>query len=351
MRIFAIKEDMCLMRIERSMKGSRRLARRLLASVLTSAFLVLSLAGCSSSNENTVVIYSSAEGMRNEAMIGALHEEFPQYDIRLHYLPTGNNAAKIRTEGSESEADIVFALEGGYMRQVSGAMASLDGFDMSIYAEDLVDDSRKSVPFTRESACVAINESLLTSKGLPVPQSYEDLLDPRYKGLVCMANPKTSGTGYNFLKSLVNAYGEEEAFAYFDALAENVYQFTSSGSGPVNALVQGEAAIGLGLTFQAVTEINQGVPITIHFFEEGAPWDVYSIGIIEGKQHRQAVLDVFGWLATEGIRLDNQLYGAEQVLVDFRGHIENYPEDIAYADMTGITDIDEKTRLLKEWKY
>ena len=58
-----------------------------------------------------------------------------------------------------------------------------------------------------------------------------------------MPNPRSSGTGYNFLKSLVNAWGEDEAFAYFDRLAENVYQFTSSGSGPVNALVQGEADV------------------------------------------------------------------------------------------------------------
>jgi len=49
--------------------------------------------------------------------------------------------------------------------------------------------------------------------------------------------------------------------------------------------------------------------------------------------------------------LDNQLYGAEQVLKDFKGRIENYPEDITYADMEGITDIEEKERLLKEWKY
>ncbi len=324
---------------------------------LVSAVLLLtaalgSLSGCvGSASENTVVIYSSAEGMRNETMLEALNEEFPEYDIRIHYLATGNNAAKVRTEGMDSEADIVFALEGGYMRQVSDAMATLDDFDMSIYADDLVDVSKKSVPFTRESACIAINEEMLREKGLPIPQSYEDLLDPQYKGLITMANPKTSGTGYNFLMSLVNAYGEEEAFAYFDKLAENIYQFSSSGSGPVNALVQGEAAIGLGLTFQAVSEINQGVPITIHWFEEGAPWDVYSIGIIEGKQHKQAVVDVFTWLATEGIRLDNQLYGAEQVLKDFKGRIENYPEDITYADMEGITDIEEKERLLKEWKY
>lgn len=324
-----------------------------LMAALMALFAIAALAGCSATaDEDTVVIYSSGEGMRNETYLEALHERFPQYDIRLHYLATGNNAAKARVEGSDSEADIILLLEGGYMRQVSDAMADLDGIaDMSLYAEDLVDDSGKSVPFTRESACIAVNEEMLAEKGLPVPQSYEDLLDPRYEGLICMANPKTSGTGYNFLKSLVNAYGEEEAFAYFDELAKNVYQFTSSGSGPVNALVQGEAAIGLGLTFQAVTEKNQGVPISILWFEEGAPWDVYSMSIVEGKQDKKAVREVFDWLATEGIRLDNQLYGAERVLRDFKGHIENYPDDIEYADMEGVTDITEKERLLKEWKY
>lgn len=326
--------------------------RRAAAAVAALLALALCLSGCAaSSGENTVVIYSSGEGMRNEALLKALHEEFPQYDIRLHYLSTGNNAARLRTEGSDSEADIVFALEGGYARQIADTLADLPDVDMSIYVEDLVDPTRKTVPFTRESACIAVNDELLREKGLPVPESYEDLLDPQYKGLISMANPKTSGTAYNFLKNLVNVYGEEEALAYFDKLAENVYQFTSSGSGPINALVQGEAAIGLGLTFQAVTEINQGVPLSIHFFEEGSPWDVYSIGIIEGKQDRQAVLDVFNWLATEGIRLDNELFSADQVLRDFKGEIENYPSDIVYADMTGITDLEEKERLLKEWKY
>lgn len=312
----------------------------------------LVLPACSgTANENTVVIYSSGEGVRNEMLLETLHEEFPQYDIRLHYLSTGNNAARVMTEGVDSEADIILYLEGGYMRQVYDSMAKLNGIDMDAYADDLMDDEGKAVPFTRESACIAINEELLREKGLPIPKTYEDLLDPQYKGLISMANPKTSGTGYNFLKNLVNVYGEDEAFEYFDKLAENVYQFTSSGSGPVNALVQGEAAIGLGLTFQAVSEINQGVPITIHYFEEGAPWDVYSSGIIEGKQDKKAVQEVFQWLATEGVKLDNQNYGAERVLKDFQGEIENYPTNITYADMTGITDIEEKERLLKKWKY
>ena len=106
--------------------------------------------------------------MRNEALLEALHEEFPQYDIRLHYLSTGNNAARLRTEGSDSEADIVFALEGGYARQIADTLADLPDVDMSIYVEDLIDPTRKTVPFTRESACIAVNDEPVSYTHLDV---------------------------------------------------------------------------------------------------------------------------------------------------------------------------------------
>lgn len=315
------------------------------------AVCALVLPGCSGRSESTVVIYSCAEGVRNESLLTALHGRFPSYDIRLHYIPTGNCAARLKMEGAQSEADIVLGLEGGYLKQVSDQFEELSISDAARYCADLVDADNRFFPFSRESACVAVNEATLSDRGLEIPRSYEDLTDPAYGGLIAMPNPKSSGTGYNFVKSLVNAWGEDEAFSYFDRLAENVYQFTSSGSGPVNALVQGEATIGLGMTFQAVSEINQGVPLRVLFFEEGAPWAVYGLGIVRSKGGRAVVSEVFDWLATEGVKIDNKEYVPDQVLVDFKAEIPNYPSDIVYADMTGITDPDEKKRLLARWKY
>lgn len=309
------------------------------------------LAGAGGTSGGSVVIYSCGEGIRNETQMAAMRRAFPDYDIRMHYITTGNCAARLRMEGASSEADIVMDLEGGYINQVSDNLEDLSDFDGSIYCEDLRDPEGRYFPFSRESACVATNDDVLAGRGIPTPASYQDLLDPVYAGVVSMPNPKTSGTGYNFLKSLVNAWGEDAAFDYFDALAENVYQFTSSGSGPVNALVQGEAGIGLGMTYHAVSEINAGAPISVHVFEEGAPWDVYGSGIIRGRASRQAVHDVFGWLCTEGVRIDNATYVPDQVLVGVTPEIPNYPTDIAYAGMTGITDVDEKMRLLERWSH
>ncbi|MEG1630213.1 MAG: ABC transporter substrate-binding protein, partial [Erysipelotrichaceae bacterium] len=104
---------------------------------------------------------------------------------------------------------------------------------------------------------------ILKKHHLQAPKTYEDLLKPEYKGLVAMPDPKSSGTGYFFYKNLVNNWGEEKTIEYIDKLSKNIKQFTESGSGPVKMLIQGEIAVGLGLTFQGVNELNNGNPFTL----------------------------------------------------------------------------------------
>ena len=165
-----------------------------------------------------------------------------------------------------------------------------------------------------------------------------------------MANPKSSGTGYMFYKSLVNAWGEEKALSYFDSLTENIFQYTSSGSGPVNALLQKEAAIGFGMTSHAVTQINEGAPLKIVFFEEGSPYTMYGQGMIAGKETRTAVKEVFDYLVgTYSYRL-NEKFFPEQMFKDKVYEVENYPKNIVYSDMKNNT-IEEKSNLLGKWKY
>ena len=46
-----------------------------------------------------VVIYTSAEEYRNAYFEERLKKAFPQYEIILDYMPTGNQAAKLMSEG------------------------------------------------------------------------------------------------------------------------------------------------------------------------------------------------------------------------------------------------------------
>ena len=58
----------------------------------------------------------------------------------------------------------------------------------------------------------------MAKKKLPVPKCWKDLLDPAYKNEVMLGNPNSSGTAYLMLASLVQMFGEDEAFKYMKAL-------------------------------------------------------------------------------------------------------------------------------------
>lgn len=324
----------------------KRVLSVLLAALLSAGLL----SGCGGSN-NKVVIYSSAEEFRNTHITQRLAEQFPDYKIDLQYISTGNNAAKLKAEGTKTECDIVLGLEAGYLQQNADILADLSAYDSSIYLDDTVPENHVYLPWERGAGCIVLRTDLLAEKGLAEPTTYDDLLKPEYKGLISMPSPKASGTGYAFLKSLVNAWGEEKALAYFDKLADNILQFTSSGSGPVNALVQGEAVIGLGMTFQSVEEINKGVPLKILYFAEGSPNTICGVAMIKGKETNPAVKAVFDFLNSTLVYEDKELYVPEQIFKVQENKIPGYPKNIVYADMTSKDPVGEKEALLAKWTH
>ena len=306
--------------------------------------------GCSDKKEK-VLIYTSFEDYRMEDLQKCLDEKFPEYEIAIEYISTGNHAAKLLAEGTATDCDITHNLEYGYLNQLdaAGVLADLSIYDKSNYVDD-ANLSENYIIQEKNSGAIIVNTEVLARKGLAEPTSYADLLKPEYKNLISMPNPKASGTGYMFLKSLVNVWGEEKAFAYFDSLTENILSYTSSGSGPVKTLVQGEAAIGLGMTAPAVTEINKGAPLKILFFEEGAPYSLYGQSIIKGKENREAVKRVFDYMINEYNYINNEKFFPEKIFKNKDYFIRNYPAGIQYADMSNNTT-EEKNRLLDKWKY
>ena len=325
-------------------------AKKIISLAVGLCTMAMLLVGCGSSKEE-ILIYSAGEDYKIAYMQERLNEQFPDYDITIEYMSTGNMAAKILSEGTATDCDIVHDMEYGYMAQLDKeeAFADLSSYDTSVYVEDVIQSPNYLVE-CRVGGAIIVNTEVLKQKGLDKPSTYADLLKPEYKGLISMPNPKSSGTGYIFLKGLVNAWGEEKAFDYFEKLTPNVLQYTSSGSGPVNALVQGEAAIGLGMTSQAVTQINEGAPLEIIFFEEGSPYTIYGQSIIAGKEERESVKEVFDYIVNTLTYETVEKFYPEKIYKDIDYKMENYPENITYSDMSN-NGVEEKERLLEKWAY
>lgn len=323
--------------------------RNKLISLFMVVVVILGLfAGCSSKKER-IIIYSCANDQRIAYMTQKLAEKFPQYDCVVEYQSTSKLSAKLLAEGTNTDCDIVHDLS--YLNLDSldneGYLANISDFDTSLF----IDNASPSNNYTIEvntAGGMLINSDVMKEKNLEYPKSYEDLLKPEYKGLISMPDPKASGTGYMFLKSLVNAWGEEKAFEYFDKLSENILQFTSSGNGPANAVLQKEAAIGIGMIQNGVMMKDDGNNIDIVVFEEGAPYSNYGQTIIKGKETRKAVREVFQYLLTDYILEESEEFGREKIFKDKDFTSKNYPKNIKLSDMSGDT-LEEKTRLLDMW--
>ena len=90
--------------------------KKLLTLFLT-LILVLTASGCGKSSDK-IVIYTCQEEERIQAMKAALAEKFPDLNVVVEQMGTGNLAAKIKSEGTGIEADIIIDLESSHMKNL-----------------------------------------------------------------------------------------------------------------------------------------------------------------------------------------------------------------------------------------
>lgn len=303
--------------------------------------------------EQTVVVYSSQEQFRNDELVLQLEKKFPHIDVQVMYIPTGKSAAKIILEGDKSEADIVLGLETSYLKKISNNLEDISGISRISYLEEFkpAKNNNNYVVWERQAGAFVVNTEVLSKYNLEAPKTYEDLLNKEYRNLIAMPDPKSSGTGYFFLKNRINTLGDEGGFSYFKDLEPNIKQFTESGSGPIKLLNQGEIAIGLALTFQGASEKNIGRPFEIIFPPEGSPYSLTGTGLLKGRKTNNDIMRIFDFIINDFIKFDKENFSPEQIYEGQVNLIENYPKDVKYGDMSGIESIDEKERLLEQWKY
>ncbi|WP_040480654.1 ABC transporter substrate-binding protein [Vreelandella boliviensis] len=186
------------------------------------------------------------------------------------------------------------------------------------------------------------------------PACWSDLLDSRYEDDIQVANPNSSGTAYTLLATLVQLFGEDEAFDYLRELNNNVSQYTQSGSAPIRAAGTGETAIGIVFMHDAVAQAVQGSPIKTVAPCEGTGYEIGSMSIIEGGPNSENARIWYDWaLSADAQALAVQ---ANSFQVPSNVNAETPPQAPRLADIA-LIDYDfalygsseERTRLLERW--
>ena len=115
------------------------------------------------------------------------------------------------------------------------------------------------------------NAKFLKENNLKPPASWEDLLNPAYKGMLQMADARTSGTAVTRIFSIieVNGRNEDKAFDYMKKLRRNVQVYTKSGGGGTLPVGLGQAGGGIFFIVDALDTKAKGYDVVVSFPREG----------------------------------------------------------------------------------
>jgi len=316
-------------------------------------------AATTSGKSDRVVIYTAAEDERIAYLQAELDKKFPNVEIVIQSLGTGQLLSKLQAEGTSGDCDIFYDLEVVNAEIILSAnpdlFVDLSDYDFSIYDSSVTGYTSRHHKYAvngKTAGAFLVNTKMLDEKGLPVPQSYEDMLDPQYAGLISMPSPKSSGTGYSYYNGMITIIGNDEGMAYFEKLNPNIKEYTTSGSAPAKSAVRGDVAIAYGLLWQCVQYANGNEGMTVVVPDQGLAFDLFTMGMISGHETKGSVKAVFDYLYNELNKPQCAKFNPDKIYVDMpAAEIPNYPASYDEITMNGLFDFQYKQDLLDKWKY
>lgn len=146
---------------------------------------------------------------------------------------------------------------------------------------------------------IAANNATLEELDLEMPKTWDDLADPKYKDEIIMSNPAVSGTNYAVVKGLLDLKGEEEGWAYFEKLNENIPFYSKRGGDPIEKVSQGEFALGIVPVAKNTMDTAEEFDLTIAFPEDGIPWVPEGVAIFKGSENVDVAKAFMDFMFTE----------------------------------------------------
>ena len=257
------------------------------------ALAALSLAGpAPASAQGEVVVYCSVL----VDWCNLMAQEFTRATgvrVTMNQKGSGESFAQIRAEAANPRGDVWWGGTGDPHLQAAEAGLTEEYRSPTLpqlhdWAQRQAQQSGfRTVGIYAGALGFTYNTQALARGNMPEPRCWRDLLQPQFRGEIQMSNPPSSGTAYTVLATLVQLWGEDEAFAYLRRLHPQINQYTRSGPAPARNAARGETTVGIMFLHDAVAEALEGSPLRVVAPCEGTGYEIGSMSIIRGGPNRE----------------------------------------------------------------
>lgn len=269
-------------------------------------------------------------------------------------MSSGEVIAKIKAEGGKPSADVWFG--GGidaFMKAKTDGLLEMykpEGFDK--IKEGFKDNEGYWISKGVTVVGFLVNNKILQEKGLPIPKTWAEIVDPKYKDEIIMANPAVSGTSFANVKGLIDLYGEEKAWDYFKKLNDNVKFYGKRGKDPQEKTVAGEFGIGIIPIDKSAFDVAEKNNLTAIYPEDGLCWVPEGVAIFKNSPNLEVAKAFEDFILRPEIQqmiaeLDGK-DGGQMVIDGTKGYELGLPKDkFIKEDIASFGS--QRDAILKKW--
>lgn len=270
-------------------------------------------------------------------------------------MSSGEVIAKIKAEGKKPMADVWFG--GGidaFMKAKSDGILENykpQGFDK--IKQGYKDNDGAWISKGVTVVGFLANNKILEKKGLDVPKTWKEIVDPKYKDEIIMANPAVSGTSFANVKGLLDMYGEEEGWNYFKKLNDNVKFYGKRGKDPQEKTVAGEFGLGIIPIDKSSFDVAKKNNLTAIYPKDGLCWVPEGVAIFKNSPNLEVAKAFEDFILRADIQqmiaeLDGK-DGAQMVIEGTKGFDLGLPKDkFIKEDIESFGT--KREQILKQWK-
>lgn len=230
-----------------------------------------------------LLIYAIVQQQDVQALAEAFQRET---GIQVDFIRGSGGEIVSRTiaEQGAPRADIV--LGGASNLHISmaneGVLAAYDSPNAGYLPENAKDPDGMWHGFYLTALGIGVNEQAYQRafRGKPLPSTWEDLLDPAFRGEIVITDPIASSTAYLFVQTQLQRLGWDAGWEYLENLAPLVGQFPTSGSAPPRMVGTGEYILGVAFVHSLSRTAEQGFPVRM-IVPPGTGGEVGAVSIIK----------------------------------------------------------------------
>lgn len=310
--------------------------------------------------EGKLTIYASLTvNQALRPLVQSFNKKYPYVKAEFWRGDTRQISQKVLAEirANALRADL---LESSGLGQVMTAAKVLEKFSSPLFAKipaQFVDKKQLLAPSRFSYMGTAYNTKLVPPG--TQPKTFEDLLDPKWKGKLAWRAHSESGDQL-FIINVLQAMGDKKGEEYLKKLAaQKIVNFDGSARTLVNRVVEGEYPVALNIFLHhPIISASKGAPVAA-FPMEPVPSIAGHLMVPKGVKHpHAAMLFVDFYLSDEGqdVLRKAQYYPVvshirpEESIAGVSPRIANLKEN--YVDPDEMFEFDRKaTALLKKYFY